>query len=110
MNQEGYWLSILEYSNFKGVSISSIRRYIKAGRVKSKKDDGKYFIFVPKEKYIPQSEQIEKENLRLKLELDHLERENKTLKEELEDCKMLISVYEGHKANKNGPPELPQFR
>ena len=37
----GVWMSILEYASFKSISISTIRRYIKAERVKTKKEGGK---------------------------------------------------------------------
>ena len=41
---EGKWLSIIEYANYKKKSISTVRRYIKANRVKYKEDQGKYYI------------------------------------------------------------------
>ena len=42
---DGRWLSILEFANYKGKSVSTIRRYIKAERVKFKEENGKYFIW-----------------------------------------------------------------
>ena len=41
---EEQWLSILDYARFKGISISTIRRYIKAERVRFKKENGKYML------------------------------------------------------------------
>ena len=43
---EGKWLSVLEFAAHKKKSISTVRRYIKANRVKHKEENGKYFIFV----------------------------------------------------------------
>ncbi len=83
MDQEGIWLSILDYARIKKISISTIRRSIKSGIVNYKLLDGKYFIYTNKD----QPEQ----------EIDGFEillRENQKLKEEITDLKMLLSVYE----------------
>lgn len=99
---EGTWLSILEYSNYKRVSISTIRRHIKANLVKWKEQDGKYFIWTP-----AASQEIankkEGEFLALKLELKRLEMENRMLAEELAEARMLIHLYE---ANPHAAEEL----
>ncbi|MDD0854749.1 helix-turn-helix domain-containing protein [Halobacteriovorax sp. GB3] len=39
------WLSISEYSEYYGISTSTIRRYIKTERVRYQKINGKFFIF-----------------------------------------------------------------
>ncbi len=92
---EGTWLSILEYSNYKRVSISTIRRHIKANLVKWKEQEGKYLIWTP-----AASQEIankkEGEFLALKLELKRLEMENRMLVEELAEAKMLIRLYEAN--------------
>lgn len=91
MNQDGIWLSILDYATVKKVSISTIRRSIKAGHVKYKEENGKYFIWT---KEIKAELQDEKAALALKLELEFLKRQNRELQQEIEDLKMLLSVYE----------------
>jgi hypothetical protein len=92
-NTEGTWLSINEYSQVKKVSISTIRRHIKANFVKWKDQDGKYYIWTPMdEKAIDLRKDGELLSLRLELKL--LRDENKRLKEELFESKMLIQLYE----------------
>jgi hypothetical protein len=83
MDQEGIWLSILDYARVKKISISTIRRSIKSGIINYKLMDGKYFIYTKKEQ--PETEVDG---------FDILLRENKKLKEEITDLKMLLSVYE----------------
>ena len=39
------WLDIVEYAQLMKVSISTVRRAIKANKVKFKLQDGKYFVF-----------------------------------------------------------------
>ncbi len=105
---DGYWLSISEYSNYRKVSVSSIRRYIKAGRVKSKLVDGKYKIYVSDENYSLRVNLKEKEELSVKLELHELKTRVRLLEEENNDLRMLVSIYETQgKKLKELPPELP---
>jgi len=86
MNQEGIWLSILDYANAKKISISTIRRSIKAGHVKFKEENGKYLIWTNKN--------ISKEEISLKVELEILKADNRRLQEEISDLKTLLSAYE----------------
>ncbi|MBY0516084.1 MAG: hypothetical protein K2P81_04200 [Bacteriovoracaceae bacterium] len=92
-NMDGTWLSIIEYSQIKKVSISTIRRHIKANLLKWKEEDGKYLIWTsstPNEI----SQKQEAESLRLKLELERLRQSNRILQEELSEAQMLIKLYE----------------
>ena len=100
---EGVWLSILDYSQYKNISISTIRRHIKSNIVKSKEVEGKYFIYVPDVEKV--SLKSEGETLRLKLEIEFLKLEIKKLQEENNEYKMLVDLYE----TQNNPPELPQL-
>ncbi len=106
---EGKWLSVLEYASFKKKSISTVRRYIKANRVKYKEDNGKYFIWV--KNYISDKMLEEKEQLSLKFEVERLKKENIELKEQIAEAKMLIDLYESGKMigskTQNDLPELP---
>lgn len=99
MNQEGIWLSILDYANVKKTSISTIRRSIKAGHLKFKEENGKYFIWTREVKVEALSE---KSALAHKLEIEFLHRQNRELQQEIEDLKMLLSVYENQQL-----PQLP---
>lgn len=105
---EGKWLSILEFAAYKKKSISTVRRYIKANRVKYKEENGKYFIWT--KNYMPNQSAQEKELLSVKLENQRLKKELIELKEELAEKKMLLDLYESEpKAVKPGKPKLPEL-
>lgn len=104
---EGVWLSINDYSRYKNVSISTIRRHIKNNILKHKEENGKYFI------YVASTEKLklrgEEEVLRVKLEVELLKSELRQIKEENNELKMLIEIYEQNtKPDRlETPPELP---
>ena len=75
---EGKWLSILEFAAYKKKSISTVRRYIKANRVKYKEENGKYFIWT--KNYMPNQSAQEKELLSVKLENQGLKKSLLSLK------------------------------
>ena len=100
MNQDGIWLSILDYASAKKISISTIRRSIKAGHVKFKEENGKYFIWM-------KDLTAQKEELAKNLETEFLKRRNRELEEEINDLKMLLQVYEG--MNRDELPPLPEI-
>lgn len=105
---EGVWLSITDYSRYKNVSISTIRRHIKSNILKYKEDNGKYFIYVPSTERLKIKE--EEELLRVKLEVELLRSQIRQLREENNELKMLVDLYEGQKNQKlDGPPALPAF-
>ncbi len=97
---EGKWLSVLEFAAYKKKSISTIRRYIKANRVKFKEDAGKYYIFV--KNFEDEITTLERRTLELQLENERLKKENRFLNEELSEVKMLITIYESKQE-----PQLP---
>lgn len=106
---DGKWLSILEYANYKNKSISTVRRYIKAGRVKFKEENGKYFIWA--KKYLASTSKLdeEKEILKLRLENDQLKLENRKLTEQLSEMKMLSEVLENENKKYRLRMELPEL-
>ena len=105
---EGKWLSILEYASFKKKSISTVRRAIKANRVKYKEENGKYFIWT--KNYISVKSENERENVEIKFENERLKLELKKLKEELAEAKMLIELYEnGQMLATKKPTDLPEL-
>ena len=107
MNQDGIWLSILDYANVKKTSISTIRRAIKAGHVKYREENGKYFIWTREIKN-DLSLSGEKASLALKLEMEFLKKQNRELLQEIEDLKMLLSVYENNQSSLELPP-IPEL-
>ncbi len=102
MNQDGIWLSILDYASVKKTSISTIRRSIKAGHVKYKEENGKYLIWT-------KEINVQKEELSLKLENEFLKKRNRELEEEINDLKMLLQVYESNNMPTIELPPLPEL-
>lgn len=105
---EGVWLSINDYSRYKNVSISTIRRHIKNNILKHKEENGKYFIYVSSNEKILLRE--EEEGLRQKLEIELQRQIINQLREENYELKMLVDLYE--RSNFKGvindtPPEIP---
>ncbi len=107
---DGVWLSITDYSLYKKVSISTIRRHIKSNILKHKEEDGKYLI------YVASSERVklksDEENLRIKLELELLRSQIRHLSEENNELKMLVELYESSTEKssfKMDPPDLPKL-
>jgi len=97
MENEGVWLPILEYANYRKISISTVRRMIKAERVPTRLDDGKYFIFVAQDRF-DKKKQLQES---IYQKIDELTSENERLKqmlrqkeEELLEQRMLVKVYE----------------
>lgn len=103
---DGVWLSINDYSRYKSVSISTIRRHIKNNILKHREENGKYLIYVPSSERVKLRE--EEETLRLKLELELLRGRVRILQEENHELRMLVDLYEG-KSSHATPPELPKF-
>jgi hypothetical protein len=106
---EGVWLSINDFSRYKNVSISTIRRHIKNNILKHKDENGKYFIYVPSTEKIRIKE--EEELLKVRLELELLRSEIKKLREENNEFRMLVDIYEKNSikpiVDHEAPPELP---
>ncbi len=105
---DGVWLSITDYSRYKNVSISTIRRHIKNNILRHKEENGKYFIFAPSSEKVKIRE--EEEVLRVRLENELLRTQVRTLREENNELKMLVEIYEREQKmiqSQELPPELP---
>ena len=96
----GNWITIQQYSINNNLSVSTIRRRIKSGSLKSKLINGKYEIFDPSSKTDSLKTQYslkcpaltslaEKDN-----RLSTLEKENLELKEQISEIKMLLKIIE----------------
>lgn len=106
---DGVWLSITDYSLYKKVSISTIRRHIKNNILKHKEEDGKYYIYVASSDRVKLKE--EEEILRVKLENELLKTQLRQLREENNELRMLVDLYENKTEAPRliEPPELPKF-
>lgn len=105
---EGVWLSINDYSRYKNVSISTIRRHLKNNILKYKEENGKYFIYVVSSERVKLRE--EEELLKTRLESELLRSKIRQLREENNELKMLVALYEGQSDKTirlDSPPELP---
>ena len=100
---EGIWLSINDYSRYKNVSISTIRRHIKNNILKYREENGKYFIYVASGSRLKLRE--EEELLRSQLENEFLKTKIRDLYEENNELKMLVELYE-KTSNANTPIEI----
>ena len=89
MTSQGEWLTITEYSFLKNKSVSTVRRYIKAQRVKTKLIDGKYYIWTNKN--IKLNENISSNEVIKKLQSNI-----QKLTEENNELKMLVELYENN--------------
>jgi len=88
----GYWVALNEYLRIAHISLSTARRWIKAGKVTAKLQQGKYYIYVLWEptKTDPSAlaeDNLQQENLCLRQQIQALQQENS-------DLKMLIEAYE----------------
>ena len=88
----GYWVSLNEYLQMAHVSLSTARRWIKAGKVQAKLQRGKYYIYVlwrPVDTDAPASTipALAQENHGLRQQVLALQQENA-------DLKMLVQAYE----------------
>lgn len=105
----GVWLTINDYSRYKNVSISTIRRHIKNNILKYKEESGKYLIYVPSTEKLRLRE--EEELLKVKLEVELLRAQVRQLREENNELKMLVDLYENRQTptmKSELPPEFPQ--
>ncbi len=91
------WLPLMEYAVQKGVSLSTLRRYIKAQKVEYKLEKGRYFI---RNSAILEPHKIDssKEGI---AGLTALQEKNRLLEselhkayEEISELKMLVDLYE----------------
>ena len=87
------WLPLMDYAVQKGVSLSTLRRYIKAQKIEYKLEKGRYFIRnseIKTQEGIPASAEFAA--LQDKTQL--LETELHKAYEEISELKMLIALYE----------------
>ena len=121
MNQDGNWLSLVEYSHLSRISISTLRRMIKRNELRYREENGRYLIYSKIKKSLskplpigPQitklSESIkeEREMLELRLEVERLKQDIVHLTHENNELKMLVDLYENQlNLNPDRLPELP---
>src|SRR6476661_5705530 len=92
-SEVGNWVPLMEYAVKSGISLSTLRRHIKANKIRYKIEKGRYFV---KELNL-----IQPAASRPQLELDSSQAKIKQLqddlrlaKEEIAELKTLIAFYE----------------
>ena len=91
--QEGVWLPLLDYAHRKGLSLSTLRRYIKASKVTYRSENGRYLIWDPMGDLAPAVD-ADLESLKLIEKLRRSEADLRKAREEIAELKTLIAFYE----------------
>ena len=94
---KGAWLSIIEYADFRNISIAGARSFIKTGKVKSELHEGKYYILVNEEDFKIYSREREKKYMAIKLELDNLRKEVTELSVKNKELQNIIHHFKVNK-------------
>ncbi len=96
--ESGAWLPLMDYSMKKGISLSTLRRHIKAGKVQFKVEDGRYLLFddaaLDSAQNSKDASAATLEASQLRFMVSRLEQELKTAREEIAELKTLIALYE----------------
>lgn len=88
----GAWVPLMEYALKNAVSLSTLRRYIKANKVVYKVVEGRYLLWDERASQ-PQVEP-EKEPPELQDFVSQLQKDLRKAKEEIAELKTLIAFYE----------------
>ena len=95
----GMWIPLMDYATKKNLSLSTLRRYIKADKVMYKVEQGRYLLWdenlnVEQPSFPTQIEFEEEEVAFLQVSLRQLEQDLKRAHEEIAELKTLIALYE----------------
>jgi predicted site-specific integrase-resolvase len=87
MEKSAMWIPLMEYAVKKGVSLSTLRRYIKSDKIQYRVENGRYFLLDVEETPTHPSEQ----------RITELAKSLRSAQEEIAELKTLIALYEeGH--------------
>lgn len=78
------WISLVEYAHKKGISLSTLRRHIKSGKIPYKVDQGRYLLF----------DDSDSQTAKTTPSLESLQLELQQAREEVAELKTLIAFYE----------------
>lgn len=89
----GDWIPLMDYAIRRGVSLSTLRRHIKANKIQYRVENGKYLLLDrPDEAAVNESGQQEAAALQAKLQ--KVETDLQKAQEEIAELKMLVALYE----------------
>ena len=92
------WIPLVEFSVQKGISLSTLRRYIKVNKIPWKLVEGRYLVmddgtFTSPRNHDPKSNPSPFSN-EIETRLKNLERKLGMANEEISELKMLVAFYE----------------
>ena len=91
---DGSWVPLMEYATRKGVSMSTLRRYIKADKIRYKLEHGKYLVWDDQPTvFLQETQKVPT------FAASGLERQLQQAREEIVELKTLIAFYEEQLAN-----------
>jgi len=90
----GIWVPLIDYAMRKEVSLSTLRRHIKANKVKYKLEDGKYLLWLGGEESGTSKDSPNEDAFLLQSHLQKLTQDLKRAQEEIAELKTLIALYE----------------
>jgi hypothetical protein len=94
----------MDYAVRKGVSLSTLRRHIKANKIQYKVENGRYLLFdgdaeiphspAPAAASVKEEPRDPQSSAMLQAKLQKVERDLRQAQEEIAELKMLIALYE----------------
>ena len=87
------WIPLVEYSAKRGVSLSTLRRYIKANKVRYKLENGRYLLYDDGKDFSSTWKKRD-ETVAMQKKLKKLEFDLQKAQEEIAELKTLIAFYE----------------
>ena len=81
----GTWISLMDYSMKRGISLSTLRRYIKAKKLEFKVEKGKYLLW---------DGELAMNQPSIHPDVNPLQSALEKAQEEIAELKMLIALYE----------------
>jgi predicted site-specific integrase-resolvase len=91
-SETGHWIPLMDYAMKNGVSLSTLRRHIKAGKLRHKSEHGKYYVL--DDSFDDDFELSSGDELSLEARVANLEGDLKKAKQEIAELKMLVAIYE----------------
>jgi hypothetical protein len=82
---ERNWMPLMDYAMKTGLSLSTLRRHIKAGKVRHKIENGRYLLWL---------EDDSRQSTDATPDSQRLQRELQKAREEIAELKTLIALYE----------------
>jgi hypothetical protein len=118
MNNEAVWIPLMDYAMQTGVSLSTLRRHIKANKIEFKVDQGRYLLKAPAgvtpAAAAPQVAPVVTAPTVARpqpaagansaaSEVAELRRRLQCAQEEIAELKMLVAIYEDQQAQPKAP-------